>query len=88
MSRRSIDETVIVNGVLPKSWKCPHCGKRQKFSDEDNELFMSFMKLIRHCEKCGYLHFWELKLTEDFKKQVVEQLTKELNARMDGEAND
>lgn len=44
------------------------------------------MKLIRHCEKCGYLHFWELKLTEDFKKKVVEQLAKELNARIDGES--
>jgi len=35
MSRRSIDETVIVNGVLPKSWKCPHCGKRQTFAKEE-----------------------------------------------------
>lgn len=52
MSRRSIDETVIVNGTLPKSWRCPHCGKRQKFGKEDEEIFMSYMKLIRHCEKC------------------------------------
>lgn len=82
MSRRSIDETVIVNGTLPKSWRCPHCGKRQKFGKEDEEIFMSYMKLIRHCEKCGYLHFWKLELTEDFKKQVVEQLAIDLNARI------
>ena len=78
-----IDHTVIVNGGLPKSWKCPHCGKRQTFTKLDDETFITYMKFIRHCEKCGYLHFWELKLTEDFKKQVVEQLAKELNARMD-----
>ena len=82
MSRRSIDETVIVNGVLPKSWKCPHCGKRQTFAKEDNEIFMEFMQFIRHCEKCGYLHYWKLELTEDFKKQVVEQLSKDLNAKV------
>ena len=82
MSRRIIDETVIVNGVLPKSWKCPHCGKKQKFGKEDEEIFMSFMQLIRHCENCGYLHFWKLELTEDFKKQVVEQLAIDLNARI------
>lgn len=82
MSRRSIDETVIVNGTLPKSWKCPHCGKRQSFAITDDEIFMSYMKLIRNCEKCGYLHFWKLELTEDFKKQVVEQLAIDLNARI------
>ena len=82
MSRRSIDETVIVNGTLPKLWKCPHCGKRQSFAKEDDEIFISFMQLIRHCEKCGYLHFWKLELTEDFKKQVVEQLAIDLNARI------
>ena len=82
MSRRSIDETVIVNGTLPKSWKCPHCGKRQTFAKEDNEIFMEFMQFIRHCEKCGYLHSWKLELTEDFKKKVVEQLAKDLNARV------
>lgn len=82
MSRRSIDETVIVNGVLPKSWKCPHCGKRQTFAKEDNEIFMEFMQFIRHCENCGYLHFWKLELTEDFKKKVVEQLAIDLNARI------
>jgi transcription elongation factor Elf1 len=82
MSRRSIDETVIVNGTLPKSWKCPHCGKRQSFAKTDDEIFISFMQLIRHCEKCGDLHFWKLELTEDFKKQVGEQLALDLNARI------
>lgn len=82
MSRRSIDETIIVNGTLPKSWKCPHCGKRQSFAKTDDEIFMEFMQLIRHCEKCGYLHSWKLELTEDFKKKVVEQLAKDLNARV------
>ena len=35
MSRRSIDETVIVNGVLPKSWKCPHCGAKMDAEQEE-----------------------------------------------------
>lgn len=69
-----IDHTVIVNGILPKSWKCPHCGRRQKFSNVDGELFLSFMKLLRHCENCGYLHCWELRLTDDFKRKVVDMV--------------
>ena len=85
---KDIDYTVIVNGGLPNSWKCPHCGKRQTFANEDNEIFMSFMQLIRHCENCGYLHFWKLELTEDFKKKIVEQLEKDLNARMDEHETD
>ena len=72
MSKRSVDETVITNGMLPKSWRCPHCGRRQTFLKEDGEIFLLFMKLIRHCENCGYLHFWELKLTDDFKRKVAD----------------
>ena len=74
MSKRSVDETVITNDMLPKSWKCPHCGRQQKFSNEDGEIFLSFMQLIRHCENCGYLHFWKLNLTDDFKRKVVDMV--------------
>ena len=43
---------------------------------------MEFMQFIRQCEKCGYLHYWKLELTEDFKKKVVEQVATDLNARI------
>ena len=72
-----IDTTVITNGCLPKSWKCPHCGKRQKLSEQDNDTFIrygTYMAFIRHCERCGYLHSWKLILTDDFKKKIVDML--------------
>lgn len=73
-----IDRTVIVDGELPKSWKCPHCGKRQTLSGSDNEIFMRYMVFIRHCDRCGYLHSWELELTDEFKKKVVDYLKEEM----------
>ena len=75
-----IDHTVIVNGRLPKSWTCPHCGKRQKLDAQDNEIFMTYMRFIRHCERCGYLHSWKLELTETFKQDVVKRLQELLSA--------
>lgn len=70
----SIDRTVIVDNILPKSWKCPHCGQRQKMNPYGNETMIEFGKHIQHCKTCGYLHLWELKLTDNFKKQVVGML--------------
>ena len=70
----SIDRTVIVDNILPKSWKCHHCGQRQKMNPYGNETMIEFGKHIQHCKTCGYLHLWELKLTDNFKKQVVGML--------------
>ena len=44
-----------------------------KYKEEE---FMEFFKTMQHCEKCGYVHIWflNLKLTEDFKKEVVDCL--------------
>ena len=67
----SIDETIIVNKGLPETWKCPHCGKTQRFGKDDEDILFRYFKLIRHCDYCCYLHYWELQLTEDFKKQIV-----------------
>ena len=36
---RNIDETIITDAGLPKSWTCPHCGKRNKMGN-----FWSFSK--------------------------------------------
>ena len=70
----NIDETVLVNKSLPKSWTCPHCGKRNRMGIYKEEEFIEFFKTMQHCEKCGYVHIWLLKLTEDFKKNVVDYL--------------
>ena len=46
-----------------------------------DETLIEFGKHIQHCKTCGYLHLWELNLTDDFKKRVVGMLAGE-----DGEA--
>ena len=68
------DSTMIVDNVLPKSWKCPHCGKRQKMNPYGDETLIEFGNHIQHCGNCGYLHIWELKLTDNFKQQVIGML--------------
>lgn len=70
----SIDETRIVNGQLPKTWICPHCHKRNKMGRYKNEEFMEFGKAFQHCDHCCYVHYWELELTEDFKRRVVDMM--------------
>lgn len=69
-----IDETVIVDQELPDSWICPRCGKKQRFDKIDHENFIEYMQLIRHCDRCSYLHHWTLKLTDDFKRKVINML--------------
>ena len=71
---KDIDRTMIVDNALPKSWKCPHCGKRQKMNPYGDETLIEFGKHIQHCGSCGYLHIWELKLTDNFKQQVIGML--------------
>lgn len=72
----NIDETVLINRSLPKSWKCPHCGKRNQMGKYKEEEFIRFFKALQHCDHCGYVHIWFLNLTEDFKKKVVDCLKK------------
>ena len=74
MSQTSIDRTILVNTLLPKTWKCPHCGKRQTFIPSDEEILIRYGKLIRHCETCGYLHSWELQLTDEYKRKVADMV--------------
>ena len=70
----TIDKTVLVNRSLPKTWTCPHCGKRNRMGKYKEEEFMEFFKTMQHCDHCGYVHIWILKLTDDFKKKVVDYL--------------
>lgn len=69
-----IDETVLTDRGLPKSWTCPHCGKRNRMGRYKEEELLEFFKTMQHCDRCGYVHLWTLKLTEGFKKKVVEML--------------
>ena len=72
------DVTELKDRGLPKSWKCPHCGKRNKMDEFAEELLMRYFKVFRHCEDCGYVHMWELTLTENFKNEVVQYLLQEM----------
>lgn len=79
-----IDETIITNALFPLTvkWKCPHCGAVSRLDKEAVEILIRHFKVIRQCGRCGHLHIWIFRLTEDFKKRVVEYL---LNG---GKAND
>lgn len=71
--RNSVDHTVLKDRTMPKSWKCPHCGKRNKTGQYADEILLEHFKYLQHCG-CGYVHSWELELSDDFKKQVVDML--------------
>lgn len=70
----SIDHTWLENKLMPKKWKCPHCGRRNTTGRYADEILMEHFKYLEHCG-CGYVHCWELRLTDDFKRQVVDYLT-------------
>lgn len=71
-----IDETTLVDQTLPKSWTCPHCGKRNRMDPEAEGIFLEFFKVIRHCPHCAYLHLWTLELTSEFKRKTIDLLLK------------
>lgn len=70
----SIDETILKDKGLPKTWTCPHCGKRNRMGKYKEEEFLEFFKTMQHCDRCGHVHLWELELSEDFKKKVIDML--------------
>lgn len=69
-----IDETLLVDRDIPASWKCPHCGKQNQTGMYASTILIENGKYIEHCEYCGYLHIWTLKLTEKFKQSVIDYL--------------
>lgn len=69
----SIDNTVLKDCGMPKVWKCPHCGRQNKTSKYAEGILLENLLYLEHCG-CGYVHSWELELSEDFKKKVVEML--------------
>lgn len=70
----SIDETIIRDSGLPKTWTCPHCGKRNRMGKYKEEEFIEFGKTMQHCDRCAYVHLWKLELSEGFKKKVIDML--------------
>lgn len=66
-----IDRTELVDNGLSETWRCPHCGKKWTFSEDAENILFENMTLIQQCMKCGNLHYWKLKLTDEFKKKVV-----------------
>ena len=70
----SVDLTFLVDKGMPKTWKCPHCGKRQKSGFYAESILMEHFKYVEHCTSCGHLHFWKLKLTDEFKQKTVDML--------------
>ena len=78
---KSIDRTVLVDRDLPRTWICPHCKKRNKMSIYAEETWFNFFKHLQHCDYCSYVHIWELKLTDEFKKQVVDMLLSECDRK-------
>ena len=80
------DETIITNAFspLPAHWKCPHCGAVSRLDEEAVEILIKHFKVIRHCRRCSHLHIWKFRLTEDFKKKVVEYLLNGGTANKEG----
>ena len=72
--RNSVDHTWLIDQTMPKTWKCPYCGRRNKTGIYAEEILLENFKYIEHCG-CGYVHCWELKLTDGFKQAVIDMLT-------------
>lgn len=71
-----VDVTTLINDFTPKSWKCPHCGKRNITGKYAEMILLENLKYLEHCDTCGNVHCWQLELTEEFKKKVVDMLMK------------
>ncbi len=71
---KNIDETILVDKFIPTAWKCPHCKAENRTGVFANEVLVEHFKYIQHCENCGYLHIWKLRLTDKFKQGVVKIL--------------
>lgn len=67
------DHTILTDRTLPKTWICPHCGQRNITGIYANDILMEHFRYLEHCG-CGYVHSWELILTDDFKRKVVSML--------------
>lgn len=67
-----IDVTILTDKLPDPKWKCPHCGKQNKMGPAAEEIIEEHFKYLEECHWCGYVHYWELHLSEKFKKKVLE----------------
>lgn len=74
---RNIDTTLLVDKLPPVKWKCPHCGRMNKMGPAAEDIIEEFFFYMEHCWKCGYVHRWELKLSDNFKNKVLDMIQKE-----------
>ena len=78
--KNSVYYTRLVDKGMPKTWKCPHCGNKNTTGQYADEILMEHFKYLEHCEQCGYVHAWELSLSDKFKDQVI-ALVRSMNGK-------
>jgi len=67
------DNTTVLKDRLPNAkWKCPHCGKINKMAPTAEEKLEDHLTYTEACHWCGYLHFWELHISDELKKKVLD----------------
>lgn len=71
-----IDVTVLENHLPNTRWKCPHCGEFNVMGQDGPGMLVEYGKYIENCDYCNALHFWKLKLTNDFKQKIADSLKK------------
>ena len=69
-----IDETILVDRLMPKSWKCPRCKRKNTTGKYANAILVENFKYLEHCDGCCAVHAWHLELTDQFKRGVVNML--------------
>ena len=70
----AFDETTLTNRMMPKTWTCPHCGRKNRTGQAADSILLEHFKYLQHCECCGFVQFWRLTLSDSFKRQVVRML--------------
>ena len=69
--KRDIDVTHLINQDIPTEWRCPHCRKKNQTGLHASEILIEHKKYLESCDYCGYVHCWELELTDDFIQKTV-----------------
>lgn len=73
---KDIDITLIVDDLMPKKWRCPHCAQINSVGEFSNEILALQGKFIAQCERCAHLHFFHLELTLEFIEKTMQNFQK------------
>lgn len=68
------NETVLHDKLMPKTWKCHVCGRKNRTGKYADSILMENFKYIEQCVNCGTVHLWKLELSEEFKEKVVKMM--------------